>query len=103
MGEQISVLEGTLMHSVNLHNGHEAFPFPTTYQWMRNGERLSNSSTITLNYPVVTFHSVSRTQSGDYTLTAINHQIEDPSKEVGRGSGNFQLNVLCKFLPRDLP
>ena len=98
IGRELEVVEGD-PYLINLSSGPEAFPFPTEYQWRKNGEAISNTSTLTLGYPTAHFLNVSRTESGLYSLDAVNHQLDDPSDEIGRGNGSFQLHVLCKFLP----
>lgn len=91
------VLEGTTT-SVDILSGPEAFPFPTDFQWRKDGMLISNSSTVLLGFPSVTFLNVSRADSGDYSLDAINYHLDNPSEEIGRGTGGFHLNVLCKCI-----
>lgn len=92
------VLEGTTASVDILSSDPEAFPFPTDFQWRKDGMLISNSSTVLLGFPSVTFLNVSRPDSGDYSLDAINYHLDNPSEEIGRGTGGFHLNVLCKCI-----
>lgn len=100
VGREIEVVEGNAT-VVNLQSGPEAFPFPTEYQWKRNDQVITNTSTLALAYPMAHFLNVSRSESGLYTLEAVNHQLQPPIQEIGRGTGSFRLNVLCEFIPRE--
>ena len=58
---------------------------------------LSNSSSLRLDFPTITFPNVSRRDNGNYTLVATNYRLDDPAVEIGTGTRSFKLNVLCKL------
>ena len=91
------VVEGTSL-SLDLRTGRDPFPYPQEFQWTRNSDVLSNSSQALWGYPGVALRDVSRTDSGLYSLSATNYRLDNPSEEIGRSTGSFQLNVLCKLM-----
>lgn len=91
------VVEGRSF-SLDLSVSHDPFPYPREFQWTRNdGTLLRNASGVVWGYPGVTLRNVSRTDGGLYSLSAVNYRLDNPSEEIGRASGSFQLNVLCEF------
>ena len=68
------------------------FPIlPDSFQWSLNGEMLQNSSRIiTSSYPDITFVSIDRDDSGNYSIVA--------SNKAGTVVGFFVLDVLCKLV-----
>lgn len=88
-------VEGTSF-SITLSDVPEEFPYPTEFQWTRNSIPITNSSSVMLGYPGAVFLKVSRRDSGLYSLSATNYHLDNPTVEIGRGIGTFQLNVLCK-------
>lgn len=89
------VVEGRAF-SLEISSGPEPYPYPRDFQWTKDGVPLRNSSRVTWNYPSVVFRNVSRTDSGRYALNAVNYRLDNPSEEIGRARGTFQLNVLCE-------
>ena len=82
---------------VDLRQDPPAFPEPTDFTWMRNGQP-SLRSGLTTTYSNVTFDSVVRSDAGNYTVTATNFLLNDSNRPVGGDSGSFYLDVLCKCL-----
>lgn len=83
--------------ALDLSIGRDPFPYPRDFQWTRNGGvLLRNASRVTWGYPSVVIHNVSRTDRGQYSLSAINYRLDNPNEEIGRETGSFQLNVLCE-------
>ena len=83
--------------SVDLSAGPNPFPYPRDFHWAReDGVPLRNTSRHAWGYPGAVLHKISRTESGMYSLTAVNYDIDDPSEEIGRATGSFQLIVLCE-------
>lgn len=83
--------------SLDLSRGRDPFPYPRDFQWTRNdGAPLRNASRVSWGYPSVVIRNVSRTDRGQYSLSAINYRLDNPSEEIGRETGSFQLDVLCE-------
>lgn len=72
-----------------------AFPYPQTLRWTRDGAEVGNSTHVMLGYPEATFTNVSRSDAGQYVVTATNYQLDDPSKQIGTAIGRFELKVTC--------
>ena len=79
---------------VDLRQDPPAFPEPTVFTWMRNGQA-SLRSGLTTTYSKVTFDSVMRTDAGNYTVTATNFVLDNRTTQVGNDTGSFYLDVLC--------
>lgn len=94
---KMNIIEGTTNVSIDISDSYPAFPFPMIFQWQRNGINIaSNTSTVTYGYPVVNFANVSRSDTGNYSLTATNFLLDGSDEQLGNDSGSFNLNVLCK-------
>ena len=68
-------------------------PVPSQYQWYYNNNvAISQDSTspIVSLYPNISFTSVSRNDSGTYSITVTNHV------DAGSINGSFILDVLCE-------
>ena len=76
---------------------YPAFPFPSEVTWSRqDGVELVNSTdTRVFGYPSIFIGSVLPSDTGHYTLTATNYQL-DRVTLVGTDSASFTLNVLCE-------
>ena len=83
-------------YSLNLGTGHDPYPYPRSFTWTKNGVQLRNNSKFALVYPSVLFFSVSRHDSGNYSLNASNYRFDSRDVEVGRAIGSARLNVLCE-------
>ena len=93
---QVTIVEGMSL-SVDLSEGNiEAFPYPSQFQWTKDGAATSNTSRVMYGYPSLVFDLVCRDDLGNYTLSATNSRLGDPQRIIGTGSGEFSLNVLCK-------
>lgn len=90
----VRFVEGESNLTVNLETGVPAFPFPSSFQWSLNGRQLQNDSRRSLGYPEATFSDVRRSDAGLYALMATNFFVDDPSREVASGEGEFTLDVL---------
>ena len=84
---------------VNLSMEPAAFPTPGIFQWSMDGMLVNSNSEVNYMYPTAIFQRlIRRSDSGNYSLTATNHRLDNPAVEVGTGTGNFILDVLCKWL-----
>ena len=63
-------------------------PLPVNFTWSFNGVELLTSSEITFGIDFIQFSSLSRSNAGNYSVTATN--------AIGSGSGDFSLVVHCK-------
>ena len=72
------------------------FPEPTSFQWYKNGQRLTEADRL-LTYSNVTFSTVRREDAGNYTISTTNFVIGSNTEQVGNDTGNFYLDVICKF------
>ena len=88
---------GDVNATFDLRQDPPAFPEPTDFTWMRNGQP-SLRSGLTTTYSNVTFDSVMRSDAGNYTVTATNFLLNDSSCPIGSDSGRFYLDVLCKCI-----
>ena len=84
--------------TVDLELMPEAFPFPQSVQWYKDGEEADNDADRTLGYPNAIFDQVNRDDAGMYTLTATNNRLDNASVEIGTDSASFNLTVICKCL-----
>ena len=96
----VMIQEGSVNIPVDISQEPLAFPEPTNFMWLKDRQPLRNG--LTKTYSNVTFNSVSRTDSGMYTVSAANTLLSDTSQEIGNDSGSFHLNVLCKFVVETL-
>ena len=89
----MSVLEGSHNFPIDITQNSTAFPTETvSFSWTRNGQPLTTDPTQT--YSSLTFSSVDRSDSGNYSVFATN-VVE--GREVGNDTGSFYLNVICKL------
>ena len=74
-----------------------AFPFPSQFMWSRqDGVELVNvTDTRVFSYPSIDIGSVLSSDTGLYTLSATNYQL-DGVTPVGSDTASFTLNVLCE-------
>lgn len=92
----LKIAEGDANISVDLSMSYEAFPTPD-FQWSKDGVDVSSMADVSYTYPRVLFQtSIDRSASGNYSLTAVNYKQNSSQLEVGRDTGNFILDVLCK-------
>ncbi len=69
-----------------------AFPPPSFHRWIKP------EVYVTLNNSAVSFDSITREHAGVYSLTATNYHLNDSNRIIGTNTGNFTLDVVCKFL-----
>ena len=89
--------ENTLNVPVDLSRDPAVFPIPTDFSWMRDGSLLNNP---TLTYSMVTFPSISRSDAGNYAVSATNFVLDSDSVQVGSDMGSFSLDVICKIMEK---
>ena len=91
------IVENSLNVPVDLSQDPAAFPEPTSYTWTRNGVQLSSPLSM-LTYSTITFPSVSRSDAGNYVVSAMNF-VPDNNNTVliGSDTGSFSLDVICKI------
>jgi hypothetical protein len=78
--------------------GNMSWPYPTTIEWFQNGEGpLQNDSRRMFGFPTLTISRMNVSDSGIYTLRAINYIPGDPPELLGVGDGSFMLDVLCEY------
>ena len=73
------IAENSLNVSVDLSRDPPAFPVPRDFSWTRNGNARSDAS---LTYSTITFPSVSRTDAGNYAVSATNFILNNNTVQV---------------------
>jgi hypothetical protein len=96
-GFSVKIQEGGLNVPVDLLQEPTAFPEPSDFEWLIDGQPLRRSG-ITTSYSRVTFASVMRSDTGNYTVNATNYLLDNVTEPVGNDRGSFYLNVVCKLL-----
>lgn len=83
---------------VDLSQEPVAFPEPSTpdsYTWTKGGQPLTSPGMLT--YSSVTFDTITRADSGRYSVTATNYVSGLATGQIiGSDTGSFRLNVICK-------
>ena len=96
----IKVQEHSTNVFVNLidHNSSSIFPSPQYYALKKDRQQLTTPDdiNITLSSYSIVFRNVSRANSGNYSMTIRNYEL-DSSKEVGTFTSMFEVDVLCEF------
>ena len=92
----VRIAENSLNIPVDLRQEPVPFPESTSFLWYRNGQRLTEADR-PLTYSNVTFSTVRREDTGNYTVSATNFVIGSNTEQVGNDTGNFYLDVICKF------
>ena len=80
--------------SVDLRQQPAAFPTPTSFTWNKDGQPLTGH---VLTYSSVTFATVRREDAGNYAVSATNFVPGSTIEMVGRDTGGFYLDVICKL------
>ena len=65
-------------------------PGPGDFGWLFNGQPLNGSSNLVLTVDSLAWSTVSRNDSGEYTVSATNR--------AGTGMAMFLVQVICKYL-----
>ena len=90
------IVENSLNIPVDLSQDPAPFPEPTSYNWIRNNVQLSRPSSM-LTYSTITFPSVSRSDAGNYVVSATNFVLDNDMVQIGSDTGSFSLDVICKI------
>ena len=67
----------------------DAAPRISVYTWEKDGERITSNGRVSLTVNSISFNSVSRSDSGEYTVIATDSK--------GTGSATITLDVYCEF------
>ena len=93
----VRIEEGDENVPVDLCQDPVPFPEPTapdSFTWNRDGQPLTG---LALTYSNVTFPTVRRTDTGNYTVSATNFVFGNSMEQVGNDTGSFYLDVLCNI------
>lgn len=93
----ITVKENDRNVAVNLSLSKAAFPKPNFVSLHKQGDLLPHNYGISVTHYGVLFHLVNRRHAGNYTLCVANYHLEDSIEQVGKDTGNFTINVQCKY------
>ena len=80
--------------TVDLLQEPAAFLEPSSFVWYKNGLLLTN---LEQTYSNVTFDTIKRTDTGNYTVLVRNFALGGAMEQVGNDTGSFYLDVFCKF------
>ena len=82
--------------SIDLYQGPAAFPQPTLFDWNKDGQPVRAG--LLLTYTSVTFDTVRRVDTGNYSVSATNFVLPGSpgTDQVGNDTGSFYLDVICK-------
>ena len=89
--------ENSLNVPVDLSGETTVFPTPTDFSWTRDGSLLNNP---TLTYSTIVFPSISRSDAGNYAVSATNFILNSDTVQVGSDMGSFSLDVICKIMEK---
>ena len=92
----VMIGENTENVLIDLRQDPVAFPEPNmtdSFTWKKDGQPLTG---LAVTYSNVTFPTVRRTDTGNYTVSATNFGFGDSMEQVGTDTGSFYLDVLCK-------
>ena len=73
-----------------------AFPFPSQYMWTRQNDVVNSMENRVFNYSSIFIGSVEPSDTGTYTLTATNYELDGVTL-FGTDSDSITLNVLCEL------
>ena len=94
----VRIQEGDLNVPIDIVQEPAAFPEPSYFEWLIGGQPLIRRNGIITTYSSVTFASVMRSDSGNYTVNAMNFLLDNANEPVGNDIGSFYLDVLCKWM-----
>lgn len=89
---EYTVVENKVGFILNLILDPLPFPTPTFHEWN------TSNVNVTLKNNGVDFDIVTRKHADIYSLTVSNYHLCDKTRLIGTDTGNFTLNVICKFL-----
>ena len=92
----VKIQEGDLNVPINLLQEPAAFPAPSNFEWLRDGQSVRQIG-LTTTYSSVLFSSVLRSDAGNYTVSVTNFLLDNATQPVGSDMGSFSLDVLCKW------
>ena len=92
----VKIQEYDLNVPINLLQDPIAFPEPSSFDWLKDGQPLRQSG-LSITYYSVMFFSVMRSDAGSYTVSTTNFLLDNVIQPVGSDSGSFYLDVLCKL------
>ena len=95
-GLMFRIVENSLNVPVDLSQDPAAFPEPISYNWTRNNVQLSSPPSM-LTYSTITFPSISRSDAGNYVVSATNFVLDNDTVPIGSDTGSFSLDVICKI------
>ena len=91
----VRVLENSQNFPIDISQNRTAFPMETvSFSWTKDGQPVNDGPALDLTYSNVTFSSIDRQDSGNYSVFASNIV---GGREVGNDTGNFYLDVICKL------
>lgn len=93
----VRIQEGDLDVPIDLRQEPAAFPEPN-FEWLIGGQPLIRQNGISTTYSSITFDSIVRTDSGNYTVNATNFLLDNSNEPVGNDVGSFYLDVLCEWI-----
>ena len=91
---RVMIEENSVNVPVDLRQEPAGFPEPTMFTWYRGGQELSE---LAQTFFSVTFDTITRTDAGNYTVTATNFILNSTVEQVGSDTGSFYLDVVCKL------
>ena len=80
---------------VDLDNHSAAFPTPFFFQMEKLGP--PPECVTIVNYSTLFFHKIDNETAGTYTISAANYHLQNKAEQIGLGTTNLTLNVLCKL------
>ena len=92
----LRIQDGDTDVTVDLHQDPTPFPEPTIFTWSKDGQLLSADYSLTNSK--ISFPSIVRTNTGNYTVSTTNFWLDDSTQQVGSDTGNFYLDVLCEYI-----
>lgn len=97
-GVLVKVQEHISNVSVDLSQDHIVFPEPQYLALKKDTHLLTTHEDIeiTLSSYTVLFQNISRSHSGNYSMTVSNYELNGIMK-VGTFTSNFIINILCEF------
>ena len=85
------LLEGdNLTLDLSINGVKDPFPPNLTFVWTFNGQNFTSFSSVSADGFNISFNSIQRNMSGEYTLIVTN--------SVGSVSGSFEVDVQCKLV-----
>ena len=96
----LKIREGTVNVPIDFSdNNHTPFPEPQYFALSRHKQPwfAQDDDNITISSSALSFHNLSRSHSGNYTITVTNFMLK-ASEQVGTSTSTLEVDVLCKFV-----